>query len=74
MASKKSTAHSDPGLDAMVANIEQAKRTGRREGVEASLRFLAKQAANMSPESCAAVERAAAALTKEMVRRTWIEG
>ena len=72
MAGKKNT-RSDPGLETMVRNIEQARSTGRREGVEACLRFLAQHAAGHWREDRAAVERAAKALTKEMVRRTWIE-
>jgi len=72
MAGKKST-RSDPGLEAMVRNIEQAKSTGRREGVEASLRFLASWSQDASGAEAVAVQRASEALTREMVRRTWIE-
>ncbi len=50
----------------MVRSIENARSSGRREGVEACLRFLGL----LDPNARAA--EATAALKTEMQRRTWI--
>jgi len=52
-------------LASMYRNIENSRATGRREGIEACLRFLSVSGATTVPE---AMEE----LDHEMVRRLWI--